>query len=543
MIDYNDLEALNSELESALINFSTMHNKMDTLRSFYQRSVYYQPKSGQAKPKSDLQNNMLRVYADKNMHFVSPEPLIKVPTTGADPVQRQSASVREKIILATRRANNMALLRKKWSFDSTVMIHAIAMTSFNLKTRRVEINRYDPRHCVWQVSNGNDDRVTAFWAIFPITKKEAEQRYGVSPESQPLATTALSAQYLKAIDGQDWFIHAIRVDENVRVSWIGDKFVEEPHNHELGCMPVDIVTPFDEADGNGHGAAYLDPLVPLQAELNYTIARRSKIVDRMSSPLVWGRGLVGNQFKDVKEGLSHGSGGFVGLKQQGEMGVLQINDVNMLKEHEDSIRRDMQRISGFSDASMGELAGANTSGDALSMYFTPTERHMSHQLISWTAFDQSINAKILKLYERFLVGKETVTLDGFAPSSTVVGMTEGNEKYSKQAGGFEITFDKTAINGNYNSVVIPKAVTPKNELEEKRLAMEAVSAKFISRTTGYEMWNIDSPEDELALVTQEQQEPALNPQGMQQLAAAAQSVETPQPTGVPANVPSPALSR
>lgn len=535
-MDYGDLGKLNSELESALINWQSRHSKMEMMRSYYQNSVYYAPKNGAAKPKVDLRNNMLRVYADKNIHFTSPFPEMKVPTPGATPEERQAASMREKIILAVHRKNNTPLLAKKWAFDATVMMHAIAETSFDFKNRCVTINRYDPRYVFWQVSNGNDNRVTAFWAVYPITKDEAKERYGVEPENQPIATTALTDQYLKAIDGKDWFLHAIRWDEKVRVSWIGDRLVEEPHNHQLGVIPVDIVTPFDEADENGYGASYLEPMVPLQAELNYTIARRSKIVDRMASPTIWGRGIVGKQFDEIKKGMSSGSGGFVGLKQQGELGILQVNDVNMLDEHEQSVRRDMQRLSGFGDASMGELAGANTSGDALSMYFTPTERHIKHQMIAWTAFYESINAKILRFYDRFLLSDEEITLDGYAPASTVVTMTSGQPHYAKAGGAFSIRVNKAVIGGNYTSIVIPKAVTPKNELEEKRLVIEAVNANFISRTTGYEQFGIESPEDELALVTQEQSDPAINPQGVQQLMTAAQSLQQPQTQELPANV-------
>jgi hypothetical protein len=542
-VDYNSLDDLNKELESALINWQSRHAKMEQLRTYYQNSVYYAPKNGAAKPKADLRNNMLRVYADKNIHFTSPFPTMKVPTPGATPEERQAASMREKIILAVHRVNNTPLLQKKWAFDSSVMIHAIAETSFDFKSRCVTIKRYDPRYVLWQVSNGNSHSVTAFWAVYPITADEAKKKYGVTPTNQPIATTALTDQYLKAIDGKDWFLHAIRWDENVRVSWIGDQLVEEPHNHQLGVIPVDVVTPFDEADENGYGASYLDPMIPLQAELNYTIARRSKIVDRMASPTIWGRNIVGKQFDEVKKGLSSGSGGFVGLKQQGELGVLQVNDVNMLQEHEESIRRDMQRLSGFSDASMGELAGANTSGDALSMYFTPTQRHIEHQYISWTAFYQSINAKILRFYDKFLQIGEQITLDGYAPASTVVTMSTGDPHYSKSGGGFSVTFDKSVINGNYSSIVIPKAVTPKNELEEKRLVMEAVAGKFLSHTTGFEMIGIESPEDELALLTQEQSDPALNPQGVQQMMQAAQTLQQPQAEGIPANVqPAPVSS-
>ena len=57
---------------------------------------------------------------------------------------------------------------------------------------------------------------------------------------------------------------------------------------------------------------------------------------------------------------------------------------------------------------------------------------------------------------------------------------------------------------------------------------------------------IESPEDELALLTQEQSEPVLNPQGMQQLAQGAQSaqqaMQPPASTDGAASLPQPVAS-
>lgn len=523
--NYSDLKQLNSELESVMINTSEYHSKMDQMREFYTRSAFYPTKSGQPQT-TDLRNNLLKVYADKNVHFTSKFPNIKVPTSGASPIERQAASIREKIILGVWDKCEGPLLQRKWAWDATVFSIAVSETGYDIKGRSAYVKRYDPRFVFWQRSNGNDRRVVAFWAVWPITKDEAQRRYGVTPRSQPIATTSITDQYLKSIDGKEWFLMAIRWDENVRVAWVGDQQIEEPHNHNLGFMPVDMAMPFDDADNKGEGAFYLDPMLPAQAELNYTIARRSKIVSRMSNPLVWGRGIVAKQLDDVKSALK--GGGFVGMKSSGELGILQLQDVKLLNEHEESLRKDLQRLSGFSDAAMGELAGANTSGDALGMYFTPTQRHIENQNIAWRAFYQSINSKILRVTERFAKTDETLTVSGYSPSGTVLGMTD-SEELRVSRGSFLVQYTKEVIGGNYNSIVEFNPVTPKNELEEKRLVADMVDRKFISRTTGYEMIGIESPEDELALLRQEQSEPILNSGGMKDLVAAMQSGMGPTP--------------
>jgi len=521
--NYTDLTKLNRELEDAIVNNTDYHASMDQSRNFYLYSAFYPSKSGQRRNTTDLSNNLLRVYADKNIHFTSAFPTIKVPTTGATPEQRQAASIREKILLGVWRKSSGRNLQRKWAYDGTIFSAAVAETGFDLENRCAFVRRYDPRYCYWQISNGNDKRVTAFWAVYPITKDEAMERYGVTPTTQPISTTALTDAFLKQIDGKDWFLMAIRWDDKIRTAWIGDKLIEEPHEHMMGGIPIDLCMPFEDGDAKGRGAFYLNPMVNLQANLNLTLQRRDNIVSRMSSPVIWGRGIISKQLDDVKNGMKNG--GFIGLKQGGELGLLQLNDVKLLNEHAADLREDMQRVSGFSQAAMGELAGANTSGDALGMYFTPTQRHIENQNVAWVSFYEGINAKILRLYEKFGKTGEQFSIAGYSTRGTVLPMSDNEDKMAYQRGAFDIVFDKTVIGGNYNSTVTMNSITPKNELEEKRLLIEAMSQKILSRTTGYEEMGIESPEDELALLTQEQSEPVLNPQGMQQLTASAQSAQ------------------
>lgn len=535
--NYTDLTKLNKELEDVITNNTDYHASMDQSRNFYLYSAFYPSKSGQRRNTTDLSNNLLRVYADKNIHFTSAFPTIKVPTTGATTEQRQAASIREKILLGVWRKSGGRNLQRKWAYDGTVFSAAVAETGFDIENRCAFVRRYDPRYCYWQISNGNDRRVTAFWAVYPITADEALERYGVQPTTQPISTTALADTFLKQIDGKDWFLMAIRWDDKIRTAWVGDKLIEEPHEHMMGGIPIDLCMPFEDGDAKGRGAFYLNPMVNLQANLNLTLQRRDNIVSRMSSPVIWGRGIISKQLDDVKNGMKNG--GFIGLKQGGELGLLQLNDVKLLNEHAADLREDMMRVSGFSQAAMGELAGANTSGDALGMYFTPTQRHIENQNVAWVSFYEGINAKILRLYERFAKTGEQFSIAGYSTRGTVLPMTDNEDRMGYQRGAFDVVFDKSVIGGNYNSTVEMNSITPKNELEEKRLVVEAMTQKAISRTTGFEMMGIESPEDELALLTQEQQEPALNPQGMQQIAAAANSLQQPTDPAATPTSPSP----
>lgn len=514
----NPIEKLNDELSDVVKNFHTYHADMELYRNYYLYSAFYQAKSGDTPMRKDLVINLLKVFADKNIHYTSGFPTIKVP---GSPEDRQNASKREKILYATHTKSNTALLQRRWARDATILSAAVAVTEFDRKARCAVVRRYDPRHCYWQLSNDNDKRVMAFWIVFPITKAECKERYGVEPKSQGgLPQTIFEHGDLKHIDGQDWFMQAIKLTGKTRTAWVGDVYIEKPHDHNMGEIPVDVAMPFDDSSENNFGSFYLSPMISPQAELNHVNKQRANITDRMANPVVWGRNIVTRQFDDVKNNLSKAGGGFVGLGRQGELGLLQINDVKLLNEHEDRLRDHMMRLSGFSAASFGESVGANTSGDALGMYFTPTQRLIEDQNIAWIAFYQSINKKILKAYDMNMKFGELISIDGFAPGGTVLAMDDGNHKY--QSGAFHLTFDKTVIDGKYGNVVIPRNITPKDENKEREWALNAVQQKVISRTTAYEMFNFLSPEDELAMLTQEQSDPLINPDGTQKILQSAQ---------------------
>lgn len=538
MPNYHSVKELAEELEEAVTNFHNYHGQMNLMRQYYQHSAFYGKQSGST-PGQGVPTNLLKVFADKNIHYTSPEPIIKVPTTGSDESKRQAASIREKIIYAVRRKSGSALLRKKWAFDGTIFSAAVAETGFNLTDRCAFIRRYDPRNCFWQMSNENENRVIAFWAVYPITADECERRFGKRPTMDLISDISLDGEHLKPIDGKNWFTLAIRWDEKVKVAFCGDVFLEPAHNHMMGGIPIDICMPFDEANKQQHGAFYLDPLIPLQAELNKIIKQRSKIGDRMGNPTLWGRGIMNRQKDDITNTMETIGGGMVGLKTNGELGLLQVNDTRMLNEAETSIVQNMMRLSGFGAATFGETVGANTSGDALGMYFTPTERLIENQNISWIAFDESINAKILRAYDKLGKTGETFKLDGYAPAATLLGLDK-EERLSYRSGGFDIEFDKSVINGSYTNKVFPGEVTPKNEVAANTFWLNAAQQSQISKTTFYEKIGIESPEDELELLKSEQAEPTLNPEGTSAIVdsatkyAASQQPSNPQqPTSTP----------
>lgn len=529
---------LNKELESAITNLSDYHRDMLMHGDYYRYSAFFGRQAGQAADYKRLPDNFLKVFADKNIHYSSEMPEFKVM---GSPEDRDNANIREKVLYGVHRKSGTRLLQKLWARDKTIRSMAIAETTFDLQNRCVRVKRYDPRRVYWKTSNANEQRVNVFWAVYPITATEAQQRYGVTPEKDYLSMSITEQvdPYIGKMDGQTWFTMAIRWDSKTRVAWIGDKMIEEQHEHFMGEIPIDIDVPFPSDRVDRFGEFYLEPLVPLQAELNSNILERSKIVKRMSNPIFWASNMKSKTYDEVKAALKNGDSGMIGLAKDGQVGLLQLQELQMLDNHIDGLIAHMQRLSGFAAASFGESVGANTSGDALGMYFTPTQKHVDDQNINQIMFYESINAKILKLYDVFGRTGETFSLDGYSPRSTITASDEQGDYSMNSGGGYNIQFDRTAISGNYVSRAIPPSVIPRNDLAEKQFWVKAAQDKIISRTTAYEKIGLESPEDEKDLLEIEQADPLLNPQGTQQMmqgALAAGQLTNPQPA-LPAATP------
>ena len=519
----NDIEALNKELTSAIMNQSALHDKMRLSNQFYKESAFFAREPGQAANKNEFQENLLAVFADKNIEYTSTLPTVKVPTPAADENMRQAASKREKLIHAVRRTSNMAQLQRLWARDATLSGIAIAETYPNLKTRCMEVKRYSPLKCYWQISNNGENKVLVFWAVFAMTADEAYRQYGVRPTRDLITPGARADFKLPSLDGKTWFTHAIRWDDTTRTKWVGDAMIEEPHQHAAGEMPIDICVPILPEDDNSADPTtpgfYLDPLIPLQAELNDVYYRRGRIVRRMSSPVVWVRGVANGKLDDVKSEMSKPGGGVVALKADGEAGLLQLGETAMLNDHEDRTILAMTRLAGYGNAAFGESVGANTSGDALGMYFNATQRKIETQWISWIAFHESINAKILRGYFNMLLPDEPVNVAGYAPSNTLQTITndDGTQSYMRTPGAFNETVQRADIAGAFLTVCIPPTAAPRNKIEEQRIAIEAVDKRIIARATAAEKFDVLSPPDEFLLIEQENQSPAVNPDGIQKL--------------------------
>lgn len=508
-----ELTTLDEEFSRILNHFGEHHANMRNSVSFYTHSAFYQ--KGNVKNKIGI--NLLKAFADKNINYTSQYPTTKVPAAGTDPMGVALASQNEKIIYGTHEANNIKVKQKKWAADGTLMSEAFAETTFDLKKRAVKIKRLDPRFCFYKYSNQNDDMISVFWYAFPMTIEQVKSEFGIEVKKGNVSADGYDASGNPVLADQEdrtWVIK--RWDATTLCMWAGDQFIIKPHKHGYPYFPIDRCVPFNDFDTSRFPQFFLDPLVPIQAEYNETLRKKINVLTRLSNIPVVVKGLAATQVNAVKEALL--TGGFIGLKQGGDASFLQLNETRLFDDHLDRLFQSMKDISGYSTVTFGEIAGANTSGDAVAMYYQPTTQAAQNQWISWSRFYESINSKILALYETFGKTGEKFKVYGSLPFGTFEVM---GDKIVRKNSNFGLEFTKEMIMGYHRNQIITPSVTPKDEVANKRLILDAAVQGFLPKIAAFEEWGVTDPKEYLDLLSQEQSDPALNPDGVSKVMSAA----------------------
>jgi len=511
-VDLTDTSSLQNEFNAVRIEMNDYHESMQFYAEAYETNVYFK-----AKPNSPARErvgvNLLQAFADKNWFYLSTFPKINVP---ALPENREGASKTEKLLYASHDLNDTDQLWGQLTFDGTVMSSAIVVTDVDYKSRRVRYQRIDPRRAYWTTSDLQGTEPEVFWTAIPMRKSAIKRKWGVDVSG----SGAEGLDYWKDYDtistsnitDDPYYMVVTRVDHDTMTRWCGDKFLMTSHKHMLGCMPVDIALPLRLASNDYRGDFFLRRLKDLQAQFNECWRQRQNIVARLGNPAVWGRNINNNQLQDVKDGLSM-DGGFIGLKENGELGILTIPETAMIDKTILDIYGRMQDIAGFPPAAFGNVAGANTSGDALGMYYQPTTRQIDHQNKAYKRLLQNVNKKTIILYRTMLKSGEAISLDTYAPKSKKYAQ---DGVLTNDVNQYETEFRKEDLVTTHN-IVTTSAVTPKDDITYKRLMADMMRDGSISKTTGLDELGFLSPQDEIDLLEAETSNPKLNPHGMSEL--------------------------
>lgn len=521
------ISKLDQEFTQMLINSSKFRDDQRNYVSYYNNNVFYAPSAGEPTPKRNVGVNLLKTFADKNIHYSSTFPKMKKIANSADIQARMQASLMEKIILGVWGANDGKLKQRKWATDGTLMAEAHALIEWDFDDNMPLIKRLDPRYTHVLFANNVDSVAKAVYYAVPMTKEAIKAKFGVDATTTQIApaTTTLDGNQVP-VDGVERFYVIKKYTDDTVTSWVGEHIIEPEHKHGFDSIPVVVCKPFESGQTDGRGGFYLSDLTPLQAEFNETLRRRSNIIRKLSNPAVWGRGIMAAQFDEVKKALE-GAGGFVGLKANGELAFLQLQQTDVLDKHLEHIEAEMKNISGMGDAAFGRAGGANTSAAAVAMYFQPTVKHVLNQWIAWSSFYESINDLIFQSYKFYGKTGQEFTVYGERQGGAYEYLESANDETGEQeynggikSGGFAITFTKDDLSDDHCTEIVVPDITPKDTTATQQLVINAVQSGFMSRVTAYDLFGLTDPEDELNLLQAEREDPRLHPEVLQQVSQA-----------------------
>ena len=524
MVNLNSPTSLQSEFDELQTRSTSFKDDQSFYLDAYYNNVYY-PSKPNAPRRTNKGVNMLQVFADKLTYSLAKFPQIEVPSI---PQDRENSSIREKILYSTHDHNESETRWARQAADAALLGAICTTVDWDFQAQCVTLQRVDPRFVWWRETDAVNDKIGTTWHVKPLLKSEVKRLYNVDVTGAPLSMELLDFFDLTPpADGDEYFAVITRSDDLTMVRWCGSKMLVKPHSHGLGLNPLIIDFPLEppmQTRGK-RGDFYLRKLVDLQAEFNEYWRQRANIIRKLGNPTVYAKGLKTKQFQPIKDGMSL-DGGFVGLTENGELGILSIPETAMIDNGLADTFARMRDAAFYPQSTFGDPVGANTSGDAVGMYFMPTNEMVSTFSIPMAAHLKKVNSLILRYYDTRLPLLEQKTIHGQLPGGTYV-------QGGYEQGAFAVTFSRQNISGNYHNCVVPQPVTPKDDIAHKRLWLDAAREGVVSRTTFYDKVGIRSPQDELEMVKSEQSDPALNPAGIQQLMggfAQAQNAIAPPPT-------------
>lgn len=251
--------------------------------------------------------------------------------------------------------------------------------------------------------------------------------------------------------------------------------------------------------GEARGEADIAQARELNEAYNILLSKKFHIVDRYLNPtLVW-EGAPQNYAEILAQTL--GGGGAIPARLGAKLYFLVHQGPNpAILELEQAIRAAILENSGMSEIALqGTVSGSVNTGPALAAQFQPVLSTIEKKRLEWETGLKKLFAMLLDVQER--IG-----------DSTVLGQAVVNQTVKSRddmGDGELVSLSGADIAGLREVTISWPGVLPKDDFEASRLEMEKASQGFQSIYTTLEKLGEEYPDDEIARIRMENQDPAL----------------------------------
>jgi hypothetical protein len=279
-----------------------------------------------------------------------------------------------------------------------------------------------------------------------------------------------------------------------------------------GFTPFVVIENIRNA-GDGFGESDIGQARELNELLNYTISRKLHIVSRWLQPtLVW-EGAPQNYAQVLTQTL--GGGGAIPARLGARLYFLAYDRPNpAVQEIELSLRQSILETAGMNEIAMqGTVQGSINTGPALQAQFQPVLSTIEKKRTEWEYGLERLFAMLLQKQEDIGDSKALgqAVINRSVKSETVLPVTE-QDPGANTGEGELVALSGKDINGLRRAQVSWPGVLPKDDTESANMEIAKAEKGFQSIYTTLEKLGEEYPDDEIARIRMENQDPTLRGQ-------------------------------
>lgn len=264
-----------------------------------------------------------------------------------------------------------------------------------------------------------------------------------------------------------------------------------------GYIPFVVIENIRNA-GADSGESDIDQARELNEQLNYLLSRKTHIVGRWLQPtLVW-EGAPQNYADTLASTI--GGGGAIPARLGSKLYFLAYDRPNpAVTEMEDTLRRAILDTTGMSEIALqGTTTGSVNTGPALAAQFAPVITTIAKKRKEWERGIKNLVSMLLDTQER--IG------DSKSLGQAVINQTVASQNLPD---GELVDLSGKDISGLRDITLTWPEVLPQDDVANSRFELEKLQAGAQSFYTTLEHLGDEYPDDEIARIRQENQDPGL----------------------------------
>lgn len=267
-----------------------------------------------------------------------------------------------------------------------------------------------------------------------------------------------------------------------------------------GFIPFVVIENVRNA-GQAEGEADIEQGREINEYLNYLISRKNHVVGRWLRPTVVWEGAPQNYADILIESID--GGGAIPTRLGSNISLLAYDrPMPAVGEMELTLRNAILESAGMNEIALqGVTTGSVNTGPALAAQFQPVLSTVNKKRLAWEHGLKRLFAMLLQVQES--IGDSKVL------GEAVINQTVKSEEF---ADGETVELSGKAIGGLRNVTISWPGVLPKDDVEAARLEMEKASQGLQSIYTTLEKLGEEHPDDEVARIRQEANDPGLQGQ-------------------------------